>query len=556
LNPIVARTLRRSFRPRALLGLVGAALVVLATAQGMGPDPDTMTSHRVTGVYVGLCRTELVALLAVVTITAAAVIASERQGGTWDALALSALSNTEVVLGKATGVLAPAMLLVSFLVPAHLAYGLAWRTPWSIIFNVHLVLLGAGMGAAGLGLLFSATCGRVLHAVALAAAAILFGWFAALDALAGGWPAARLARAGHPLRLLDDLLISAIPDEVARVRVRVLLVGTALGGALTLLAAIRLVRRPIEGTVLALPGLFQTQPGKTERVWDDPVYWRECRSRGARRVLRMGGLLLLGLAVVLTVMKRDPAVGGLWAQFGELSPAYMNLLIQAGMLMLCLRASVMIVDERRRGMLAPLALAGISPAHLVGSKLKGALLPAVPLTAMIVILWAWCAATVPDHFIGFIDPRFWFDGVVALAAVGAGYFLAISMGLLASSFAPSLRVALLAGPALLYAWGNAHSLVQQVLELVWPRIARVWLFSVIGGQPGGQLNILHHDVLRFEPNHPVSWVVRNHPVSWVVSSVAFSTLAGVAALIATIFRMSRELGQPVGRSARIPHEPA
>jgi hypothetical protein len=549
MNPIVARALRTSLRPRALLGLVGAALVVLTAAWGLAPDPDTMTGHRVTRVYVGLCRAELIALLAVVTITAAAAIASERQARTWDALALSPLSNTELVLGKAAGVLPPAVLLASFLVPAHLAYGLAWRTPWSIIFSVHIVLLGAAVGAAGLGLLLSAMCGRVLHAVALAAAAIIFGWFATLDALAGGWAAARLARAGHPLRLLDDLLVLAVPDEVARVRVLALLLGTGIGSGLALLAAIRLTRRPVEGTVLALPGLFRTRPGKTEQVWDDPVYWRECQSRGARRTVRISGLLLLGFAVVLFVGRRDPDAGGLWAQFADLSPNYMNMLIQVGTPMLCLRASVMIVEERRRGMLAPLALAGISPARLVGSKLKGALRPAVPLTAMILILWVWSAATATGRFVGFIDPRLWLDSFVVLAAVGAGYFLAISMGLLASSCAPSLRIALLAGPALLYAWVNAPLLVQQVLMLAWPGIPRdlLRIFGLIGGEPAANLGSLLLHVARFKIDDPVSGII-----AWV----AVETLAGLAAYAATIFRVSREHGRLVRRPARIPHEPA
>ena len=39
LNPIVARALRTSLRPRVLLGLVGAALLVLAAAPGLAPTP-------------------------------------------------------------------------------------------------------------------------------------------------------------------------------------------------------------------------------------------------------------------------------------------------------------------------------------------------------------------------------------------------------------------------------------------------------------------------------------------------------------------------------------
>ena len=68
-----------------------------------------------------------------------------------------------------------------------------------------------------------------------------------------------------------------------------------------------------------MPGLFQYRPGKTEDIWDDPIYWRACRSRGARRTLRIGGRLILGLVVINSVMRRDPGVGGLWAQFADVS---------------------------------------------------------------------------------------------------------------------------------------------------------------------------------------------------------------------------------------------
>ncbi len=533
LNPIAKRALRSSLRPKSVLGLVSAALLVLAAAGGLAPDPDSMPGLRVRPGYVGLCRAELIALLAFVTITAAASIASERQERTWDALVQTALSDTELVLGKAAGVLPSATLLALLLVPAHLVYGIAWGVPWGIIISIQVVFLGAAIGAAGLGLLGSSACGRVLHAVALAAAAIIFGWFAALDGLASGWVATRLARVGHPLRLLDDLVASPLSADAALVRVLAFLLGSGLGGGLTFLATIRLARRPVEGTVLALPGIFRLRPGKTERVWDDPVYWRECRSRGARRALRIGGLLLMGLAVVLTITMRDPAKGGLWAQVFDLLPNYETFLIRAGMLLLCLRASVTIVDERRRGMLAPLALAGVSPARLGWSKLKGALRPAVPLTAMVVIFWVSFMGTVTR---GFTDSRLWLDGLGVLAVVGSGYFLAVSLGLLASAFAPSLRVALLAAPALLIAWDAAPQFAPQVLEAVWPGISRDtlrWLFNVIGGDPLPVLGRLRLHVARFEVDDPVTWVV------WWV---AVETLAGLTAWIAAVFWVSRGEG--------------
>ncbi len=487
----------------------------------------------------------MVAILVVVMINAAAAIASERQEKTWDALALSALSDTALVLGKAAGVLPPVMLFALLLAPVHLAYGMAWGTPWGIVLSVQVVFLGAAFGAAGLSLLFSSACGRVLHAVALAAAAIVLGWFAALDGLSYAGTSTRFTRGGHPFRLLEDLVTSSVSVEVAGRRALVFLLGAGFGGGLALLAATRLARCRIEGPVLALPGLFRVPPGKTEQLWDDPVYWRECRSRGARRALRIGGLLLLGFAVALTVARRDPAKGGLWGQFADLSFNYLRLLIIAGMPMLCLRASVAIADERLRGMLAPLFLAGIGPAALVWSKLKGALRPAIPLTAMVAIFWLADMGTMIGSL---ADPRLWSDGLVVLAAVGAGYFLAASLGLLASACAPSPRVALLTALALLVAWDAAPPVIPQVVRLAWPGIpTEIHLGFLIGGTPDLHINSLRVHVLRLPYAGPVSWVV-----SWV----AVTTLAGVAAWTAAVYRMSRQHGRPARRSARIPPGPA
>jgi hypothetical protein len=547
LNPIVARALRTSLRPRVRFGLVGAALLVLAAAWGLAHVPPAPTGLRVGRGYVELCRAELFGLLLVVGIGGAAAIASERQEGTWDALAACPLSDIDLVLGKATGALLPAAMLASLLIPVHLACGVAWGAPWGIIVDAQAIFLGAGVVAAGLSLLCSSVCHRLLHAVALAAAAIILGWFATLDGLAHGWTATWFARIGHPLRLLDDLFTSSVSVEVAELRVLAFLLGAGLAGGLALLATIRLARCSVQGRALALPGLFRARPGATERVWDEPVYWREYCSRGARRTLRIGGLLILGLAIGLTVAMRDPAAGSLWAQVIGLTPNYMNMLIKVGTLLLCLRASVTIADERRRGMLAPLALAGIGPARLVWSKLKGDLRPAVPLTAIVVMIWISDTGTITHDF---TDARLWWDGLGVLAAVGAGYFLSVALGLLASAYSPSPRVALLAGPALLFAWDSASPLLPEIVRLVWPRTTpdtQLWLWHLIGADAGMYVNILTFHVARSK------LINQAHLVApWV----AVTTLVGLAAWTAAVFRVSREHGRPVSRPARIPPGPA
>ena len=73
------------------------------------------------------------------------------------------------------------------------------------------------------------------------------------------------------------------------------------------------------------------------------------------------------------------------------------------------------------------------------------------------------------------------------------------------------------------------------------------LVHLIGGDPDGHINILTGHVMR---------VPHVYPASWAVSWVAVTTLAGVAAWTAAVFRMSREHGRPASRPARTRPEPA
>ena len=69
------------------------------------------------------------------------------------------------------------------------------------------------------------------------------------------------------------------------------------------------------------------------------------------------------------------------------------------------------------------------------------------------------------------------------------------------------------------------------------------LVHLIGGEPDGHINILTGHVTRYSPIYPAE-----RGGHWV----AVTTLASLAALIAAIFRLSRECGLPVRGSARIP----
>ena len=125
-----------------------------------------------------------------------------------------------------------------------------------------------------------------------------------------------------------------------------------------------------------------------------------------------------------------------------------------------------------------------------------------------------------------------------------------SLGLLASAYSPSPRVALLAGPALLFAWESASPLLPEIVSLVWPRTSpdtQLRLWHLIGGNAGGFVNILAFHVARSKLINRASWVV-----PWV----AVTTLVGLAAWIAAVFRVSREHGRPLSRPARTPAGPS
>ena len=253
LNPIAARALRSSLRPRSLLGLVGAALLVLAAAaEGWPRTPIPRASLRGdTRLRSGLCRAELIAAPGCRRSDhrlPRTSIASERQERTWTtALVQSALSDTaELVLGKAAGVLRPPRCSRYSSSPLTWSTELPGACPWGIIIIIQVVFFGGrdGRGRCGsarlVGVRPRAPCRRASRGRDHLRVVRRAGWPCRQDG-----PATRLAVGGSSARACSTILSHRrCPPRPPWCACWPSCSGAGLEGGLAFLAAIRLAPAP------------------------------------------------------------------------------------------------------------------------------------------------------------------------------------------------------------------------------------------------------------------------------------------------------------------------
>ena len=433
--------LRRSFV--AATALLGTLLAVAVGRVDLAPTPASAASGEVPPAYGSLCWGETYALILLTLVVSASTIAEERKLGTWDALTLTSLSDREVVAGKLLGAMLPALLVIVTLLPTHLIAVMRGFVRPEVSACVHAIFAGVAATTGAIGLLVSALSGRTLNAVALGAAAVLFGWFGSLDAL-GQIPVIRpMAASAHPLRLISRL-VEPEPSRTAPALSPFLIWSGAIFAA-SVLWAISVVRRPL-GRARAWSGPLSSLNNRaTLEMWDDPVLWRECRLPGGRRLSRVAWSMAVGLVVLIAVVRGGWTWSGAFRSLVDQFFGHYQILLAASALAVWLRSSVAIVDERTRGMLDPIRLAGIDAHALIRSKFAGILFgSAVPLAAILVVSLAglaWQRGRLDDT-------RVWLGGA-GLCGAGLIYLqMVAALCLCASALARSARVALTVGGAI------------------------------------------------------------------------------------------------------------
>ncbi|WP_165228212.1 DUF1559 family PulG-like putative transporter [Aquisphaera insulae] len=432
------------------------AASVLLIAVALAPTAPLSNEEGAAGAA-GLYRTMVWIELAVVATTAVvgggATIAEERRRGTWDAIRLTDWTDLEIAARKAIGVLLQVGAVVALALPAHVVGGWRGMASWPLIAAVHAVLIGSGLAMVGLGLLASAWTDRGLHGAALAAAAVLFPWFGGLDWLAGRGIAPALCRTLQPVRLLERALGAAGRGPRVEPGPSATFLATAFAVlAATMAGAATGVRRLGERAPLRAGSRARR---RTRSVGDDPVRWREARDPGGRRIAL--GVALIAAAALAGVVVREWSPGAADGRLGLSGSANGVLLILtlAPAVAAGLRCSVTLVDERARGTLDLLLMAGLEGADLVRSKLAAILAPlamTVPLAAASAV-FAFSA-----HPRGLLARRPWVGAAEAALVAAATTLATVGPSLLISATARSTRRALVLG-LLLLAWIAAGPLV-------------------------------------------------------------------------------------------------
>ena len=384
-NVLVRLSLVRLVRGRMRrLGLAGAVLLaaLLAFGASRAPAPAAGSpapapaagSPVVSPLYANACWVELSALLLLALVGSSSSIAEERQRGTWEALALTQLTDREIVVGKLGGALVPGLMLIAGALPSHLIASGRGMVPLLLVAKVHLVMLMAPAAAAAIGVAVSSFTRRTMHAVALAAAAMLFGWFGTLDLLGRVAAVAAIAGALHPMRLLGRLLPAEPLPPLDTPSLPPFLVGSGLLITLGVAVGIGLVRRP-PARERAWSGPWAARADRPAlEVWDHPVLWRECRLPGGRRLSRATWIVALSLVATFALVRGGWTWPGVVRSVADNTFGLMQIMVAVAATAVCLRASHTIADERARGMIEPLQLAGVGPGELAWSKHLGILL--------------------------------------------------------------------------------------------------------------------------------------------------------------------------------------
>ena len=133
------------------------------------------TSNAAAELYAALrVGVELSLLLFLIPAYASSAITQEREQQTWNALLLTRLTASEIVLGKYIGVLLPSLLLLSLFAPLGIASAIIGGIGWKPFLISTILLLSVAFFCAALGLYFSWARRRTYQATAGAFGVIAF----------------------------------------------------------------------------------------------------------------------------------------------------------------------------------------------------------------------------------------------------------------------------------------------------------------------------------------------------------------------------------------------
>jgi ABC-type Na+ efflux pump permease subunit len=379
-------------------------------------------------------------------LSSASAVALEKDRRTFLLLLMTELSDFEIVLGKMLGSLLPMVLLWIGTFPIMMFLILLGGVSVSQIIQAMIVLAATGLAAGSLGALIALWRDRTFQSLALtfllvvlylslaqglplvvpslAAYQPYFDPFTAL--LAVQQPARQLAP-GLPVAYGFALVMLGLSLAMQAYGILMLRVWNPSG------EPIQQRERPeaqedMEAAV-ATPGdtgrvSIHAAPGMAREVWENPILWREVRTRAyGRRPLLIKIAYFIVLALILWSALTPLFKGERWpflAAYGLIPIGVLSLLLVTA------QAVTAITTERDTGALDLLLVTDLSPKEFIFGKLLGIvwntkefLLP--PLILAGLYGWYGYLATPPVKYAALLGPRM--NATAFICVVGVGVVL-------------------------------------------------------------------------------------------------------------------------------------
>lgn len=380
----------------ALQGLAFTAWLILSQQlRGLGD-----VARFGSAVFTLIAPLQLAMAVAFSALLTAAAVAQEKDRRTLDLLLMTNLTNAELVLGKLFASMLSVLVLIVAAVPLMLAFTLLGGISYLQVIRVVGVTLVAALAAGSLGSMIALWRERTFQSLALTTL-LLVMWLIVGEVVRSGtlgntWQgieAVHWATAISPLRAI----LSAMRPEESSVRallwcggpVNLFILGSTAAAVLINLWAMARVRvwnptqevarRGAETEDGTDPISATSQPMghlKSRRVWDNPILWREIRTRAYGKkiiVVRLGYLIIFGICAA-GLFSQLTAGDHAALQYGGLIHTAAKPLIPLfvlGLVLVNALAVTSLTSERDLRALDLLLVTDLTPKEILFGKLGG-----------------------------------------------------------------------------------------------------------------------------------------------------------------------------------------
>ena len=383
----------------SLFGLVLTAWLILVGSQSLQGAADL--SRFGSAVFAVVAPLQLAMAIAFSALLTAAAVAQEKDRRTLELLLLSRLTNPQLVLGKLLASILSVLVMVTAAVPLLMLLTLLGGISHGQVLRVVGVTLAAAVFSGSLGSSIALWREKTFQSLAVTAMGLVL-WLILGEAIAagafgspGGLTPELLAAGVSPFRALgaairplggDPAALSWCGGPVNLFLIVALAVAAALNAWAIAMVRVwnppRELRPGADNAATATPAEAVAQadatspsihaaPGRTRRVWDNPILWREvCTWAYGKKIVfvRLAYLAVVALsgAAIFTVDGGGPG--------GQLLPpeavAFLPLMILSLVLVNAL-AVTSITNERDMKALDLLLVTDLTPKEIVFGKLGG-----------------------------------------------------------------------------------------------------------------------------------------------------------------------------------------